>query len=228
MSTVERLTGSPRPVSLCTVLGSGHTSGQELNSHFFSQLSQCPQPLQVLRQRQLSQQGLLAQGQGGGLYGANQSANPISTSSSTANWPSNPIHIKQEIQIPQVRGSMVVWGGDNCVPGLLSDELSGQQSQSGHDVQQHQHPVSSSLQPSATDSHSDPAPTTAATATTATGPHQERPVADHHQLGGQPATQYQQQGTEHRLVCGEKIFTCFCFRTILTISTINRQVDQEV
>ena len=84
-------------------------------------------------------------------------------------------------------------------PGLLSDELSGQQSQSGNDVEQHQHPVSSSLQPSATDSHSDPAPTTAATAATATGPHQERPVADHHQLGGQPATQYQQQGTEHHV-----------------------------
>merc|ERR1719210_3182702 len=87
------------------------------------QLSQCPQPLQVLRQRQLSQQGLLAQGQGGGLYGANQSANPISTSSSTANWPSNPIHIKQEIQIPQV-SSLTSSPDSSPSPGMMSSNIS--------------------------------------------------------------------------------------------------------
>ena len=72
----------------------------------FLQLTQCAQPLQVLRQRQLSNPaqpgnpglGLGPGGGGGGnsLYGAGA---PISSSSS---WPTNPIHIKQEIQIPQV------------------------------------------------------------------------------------------------------------------------------
>ena len=73
----------------------------------FLQLTQCAQPLQVLRQRQLSNPaqpgnpglGLGPGGGGGGnsLYGAGA---PISSSSS---WPTNPIHIKQEIQIPQVQ-----------------------------------------------------------------------------------------------------------------------------
>jgi hypothetical protein len=59
---------------------------------FYSQFSNCHAPLQVLRQRQLSH--------GGGMVGSNTIyGNPITTSSS---WPSNPIHIKQEIQIPQV------------------------------------------------------------------------------------------------------------------------------
>merc|ERR1719410_3184002 len=83
------------------------------------QLSQCPQPLQVLRQRQLSQQGLLAPGQAGGLYGASQPSAPISSSSSTANWPANPIHIKQEIQIPQV-SSLTSSPDSSPSPGMMS------------------------------------------------------------------------------------------------------------
>lgn len=55
------------------------------------QFSNCHAPLQVLRQRQLSH--------GGGMVSNTIYGNPITTSSS---WPSNPIHIKQEIQIPQV------------------------------------------------------------------------------------------------------------------------------
>merc|ERR550532_1203649 len=92
------------------------------------QLSQCPQPLQVLRQRQLSQQGLLAPGQAGGLYGASQPSAPISSSSSTANWPANPIHIKQEIQIPQV-SSLTSSPDSSPSPGMMSSNIS---IQSGH------------------------------------------------------------------------------------------------
>lgn len=56
------------------------------------QFSNCHSPMQVLRQRQLSH--------GGNNMASNTIyGNPITTSSS---WPSNPIHIKQEIQIPQV------------------------------------------------------------------------------------------------------------------------------
>jgi len=60
------------------------------------QFSNCNSPMQnmqVLRQRQLSHGGGNPMGSNT-IYG-----NPITTSSS---WPSNPIHIKQEIQIPQV------------------------------------------------------------------------------------------------------------------------------
>ena len=73
---------------------------------FFSQLtSHCPQPLQVLRQRQLSAPGpggpgglqLGGPGPGPSLYGSGSGA------PSSSSWPTNPIHIKQEIQIPQVR-----------------------------------------------------------------------------------------------------------------------------
>merc|ERR1719210_1080930 len=60
------------------------------------QLTQCPQPLQVLRQRQLS-----APGPAAGLYGGGGSGSGTPTPSS-GSWPTNPIHIKQEIQIPQV------------------------------------------------------------------------------------------------------------------------------
>jgi len=70
----------------------------------------------VLRQRQLSQQGLLPSG--GGVYGNNQPANNISPSSST-NWPSNPIHIKQEIQIPQV-SSLTSSPDSSPSPGMMS------------------------------------------------------------------------------------------------------------
>merc|ERR1711970_526660 len=56
------------------------------------QFSNCHSPMQVLRQRQLSHAG--PNMASNTIYG-----NPITTSSS---WPSNPIHIKQEIQIPQV------------------------------------------------------------------------------------------------------------------------------
>ena len=77
------------------------------HTFFFSQLtSHCPQPLQVLRQRQLSAPGpggpgglqLGGPGPGPGLYGSGSGA-----PSSGSSWPTNPIHIKQEIQIPQVR-----------------------------------------------------------------------------------------------------------------------------
>ena len=71
---------------------------------FVLQLTQCPQPLQVLRQRQLSNPGgiqLSGPSNGNSLYGSSSgSGNPITSS---ASWPTNPIHIKQEIQIPQVR-----------------------------------------------------------------------------------------------------------------------------
>merc|ERR1719410_2564628 len=81
------------------------------------QLSQCPQPLQVLRQRQLSQGLLPPQG---GVYGNNQPANNISPSSSTNNWPSNPtLHIKQEIQIPQV-SSLTSSPDSSPSPGMMS------------------------------------------------------------------------------------------------------------
>ena len=84
---------------------------------FFSQLSQCPQPLQVLRQRQLSQGLLPPQG---GVYGNNQPANNITPSSSTNNWPSNPtLHIKQEIQIPQV-SSLTSSPDSSPSPGMMS------------------------------------------------------------------------------------------------------------
>jgi len=80
-------------------------------------LSQCPQPLQVLRQRQLSQGLLPPQG---GVYGNNQPANNISPSSSTNNWPSNPtLHIKQEIQIPQV-SSLTSSPDSSPSPGMMS------------------------------------------------------------------------------------------------------------
>merc|ERR550532_3674297 len=80
-------------------------------------LSQCPQPLQVLRQRQLSQGLLPPQGVG---YGSGQPASNISPSSSTNNWPSNPtLHIKQEIQIPQV-SSLTSSPDSSPSPGMMS------------------------------------------------------------------------------------------------------------
>merc|ERR1719336_3857202 len=96
------------------------------------QLTQCAQPLQVLRQRQLSNPaqpgnpglGLGPGGGGGGnsLYGAGA---PISSSSS---WPTNPIHIKQEIQIPQV-SSLTSSPDSSPSPGMMSGNVS---LQSGH------------------------------------------------------------------------------------------------
>ena len=69
----------------------------------------------MLRQRQLSQGLLPPQG---GVYGNNQPA--ISPSSSTNNWPSNPtLHIKQEIQIPQV-SSLTSSPDSSPSPGMMS------------------------------------------------------------------------------------------------------------
>ena len=71
----------------------------------------------MLRQRQLSQGLLPPQG---GVYGNNQPANNISPSSSTNNWPSNPtLHIKQEIQIPQV-SSLTSSPDSSPSPGMMS------------------------------------------------------------------------------------------------------------
>merc|ERR1711936_909467 len=92
------------------------------------QLTQCPQPLQVLRQRQLSNPGGQLQiggpGPGGSLYGSG-SGNPITSS---ASWPTNPIHIKQEIQIPQV-SSLTSSPDSSPSPGMMSSNIS---IQSGH------------------------------------------------------------------------------------------------
>ena len=88
---------------------------------------------------------------------------------------------------------------NSCAAGLLSHELPRQQPQSRHDVQQHQHSIRPPLQSTATDSHSDTAATATTATATAAGPHQECPVADHHQLCCQSATQYQQQGGRLRL-----------------------------
>ena len=106
-----------RPSPLCWVWAS-LTGTQIIKPHFFySQLSQCPQPLQVLRQRQLSQGLLPPQGVG---YGSGQPASNISPSSSTNNWPSNPtLHIKQEIQIPQV-SSLTSSPDSSPSPGMMS------------------------------------------------------------------------------------------------------------
>jgi len=87
--------------------------------------SNCPPHLQVLRQRQLSHVpssvatssipgGMLAS-PGNNIYG-----NPISTSSS---WPTNPIHIKQEIQIPQV-SSLTSSPDSSPSPGMMGGSLS--------------------------------------------------------------------------------------------------------
>ena len=82
---------------------------------FYSQLtSHCPQPLQVLRQRQLSAPGpgapggLGLGGPGPGLYGSGSGAPISSGSGSWPGLPTNPIHIKQEIQIPQVRRVWII------------------------------------------------------------------------------------------------------------------------
>merc|ERR1719210_2237384 len=88
-------------------------------------LTQCPQPLQVLRQRQLSNPGgLQIGGPGPGQYGSG-SGNPITSS---ASWPTNPIHIKQEIQIPQV-SSLTSSPDSSPSPGMMSGNVSVQ---SGH------------------------------------------------------------------------------------------------
>ena len=87
-------------VSLCGGQGWGGTATAWLiTTSFILQLTQCPQPLQVLRQRQLS-----APGPAAGLYGGGGSGSGTPTPSS-GSWPTNPIHIKQEIQIPQVTSS---------------------------------------------------------------------------------------------------------------------------
>merc|ERR1719471_1327146 len=84
------------------------------------QLTQCPQPLQVLRQRQLSNPGgLQLGGPGPGQYGSG-SGNPITSS---ASWPTNPIHIKQEIQIPQV-SSLTSSPDSSPSPGMMTGNLS--------------------------------------------------------------------------------------------------------
>merc|ERR1719244_640771 len=90
------------------------------------QFSNCHAPLQVLRQRQLSHgpgsnqspvPGGMLPSPGNNIYG-----NPISTSSS---WPSNPIHIKQEIQIPQV-SSLTSSPDSSPSPGMMGGSLSVQ------------------------------------------------------------------------------------------------------
>merc|ERR1719422_2092422 len=88
------------------------------------QLTQCPQPLQVLRQRQLSNPGGIQLGgpsNGNSLYGSGSgSGNPITSS---ASWPSNPIQIKQEIQIPQV-SSLTSSPDSSPSPGMMTGNLS--------------------------------------------------------------------------------------------------------
>jgi len=91
------------------------------------QLTQCPQPLQVLRQRQLSNPvsgaaGLnIGSGPASSLYGSG-AATPSSS------WPTNPIHIKQEIQIPQV-SSLTSSPDSSPSPGMMQSSMS---LQSGH------------------------------------------------------------------------------------------------
>lgn len=93
--------------------------------------SHCPQPLQVLRQRQLSAPGpggpgglqLGGPGPGPSLYGSGSGA-----PSSGSSWPTNPIHIKQEIQIPQV-SSLTSSPDSSPSPGMMSSNVS---IQSGH------------------------------------------------------------------------------------------------
>merc|ERR1719410_1830865 len=107
-------------------------------------LTQCAQPLQVLRQRQLSNPaqpgnpglGLGPGGGGGGnsLYGAGA---PISSSSS---WPTNPIHIKQEIQIPQV-SSLTSSPDSSPSPGMMSGNVSIQSGQMASPQQQSVTPI---------------------------------------------------------------------------------------
>ena len=158
----------------------------------------------MLRQRQLSAPGpggpgglqLGGPGPGPSLYGSGSGA-----PSSGSSWPTNPIHIKQEIQIPQVRQAPVATeAGDSCLwlfSGFLTDQFTRQQPQSRHDVRQCEHTVRSPVQSSTAVCHSDPAATTttatAATATTTTSPtpaaaatttrpDKEYSVADQHQL----------------------------------------------
>merc|ERR1719189_3186773 len=68
--------------------------------------SHCPQPLQVLRQRQLSAPGPEPPGVSGWAAPAPASMAPAPAPPSplapAPGLPTNPIHIKQEIQIPQV------------------------------------------------------------------------------------------------------------------------------
>jgi len=90
------------------------------------QFSNCHAPLQVLRQRQLSHGHSPNQGSvSGGMLGSPGNTiygNPISTSSS---WPTNPIHIKQEIQIPQV-SSLTSSPDSSPSPGMMGGSLSVQ------------------------------------------------------------------------------------------------------
>merc|ERR1719245_820771 len=87
--------------------------------------SHCPQPLQVLRQRQLSAPGpggpgglqLGGPGPGPSLYGSGSGA------PSSSSWPTNPIHIKQEIQIPQV-SSLTSSPDSSPSPGMMSSNIS--------------------------------------------------------------------------------------------------------
>jgi len=89
------------------------------------QFSNCHAPLQVLRQRQLSQHGSVM-GQQPGQPGQQQQVgggntiygSPISSSSSWPGLPSNPIHIKQEIQIPQV-SSLTSSPDSSPSPGMM-------------------------------------------------------------------------------------------------------------
>lgn len=95
--------------------------------------SNCHAPLQVLRQRQISHGPNQSPVPGGGMLtspGNNVYGNPITTSSS---WPSNPIHIKQEIQIPQVSSltsspdsspSPVMMGGSLSLQNHLGNQQS--------------------------------------------------------------------------------------------------------
>jgi len=104
------------------------------------QFSNCHSPMQVLRQRQLSH--------GGATMGSNTIyGNPITTSSS---WPSNPIHIKQEIQIPQV-SSLTSSPDSSPSPNMMGSvsvqsHLASQQPlapMSGNNMAQHQDPTKS-------------------------------------------------------------------------------------
>jgi len=92
-----------------------------------------PAPMQVLRQRQLSHcpsPGAQHSLSGGMLAspGNNMYGNPISSSSS---WPTNPIHIKQEIQIPQV-SSLTSSPDSSPSPVMMGGSLSFQNHMANH------------------------------------------------------------------------------------------------
>jgi len=103
-----------------------------------TEFSNCHTPaMQVQRIRQLSH-GMTSPI--GGMSSSSIYGSPISTSSSTGHWGgSNPIHIKQEIQIPQV-SSLTSSPDSSPSPGMMgvsqSLHISNQQHQ--HSMQSHQ------------------------------------------------------------------------------------------